>query len=386
MPGFEVIGDEEKKAVMEIFEKDNGVLFAHGFAGARNGVYRVRDFENKVKFFIGTKYAQAVSSGSAALYTALKAMGIKPGDEVITQSFTFVATVEAIIEVGAVPVICDIDETLNLDPDDFERKITPKTKLVIPVHMAGVCAKMDRIMEIANANNLPVLEDAAQAFGCTFQGHKVGTIGDAAIFSFDFGKTITCGEGGMIVTNNDDIFFEARCFHDHGHEYDMSVSRGIDPCHSHGFNFRMTEMQAAVASVQLQKLDFIVSQQRKNKAKLKEGLSKLPIRFRSLPDENGEIADTLFFFVENSKIAKKIVEKLNSDGLHTKNVPDALKWHFAGYWDHMIKQYYKQPLMDVFSKSWSILEKTVSLPIWVKDDNDWLDNYIKSVSGFFKGL
>ena len=202
MPGYELVGAEERAALNQIFEDSNGVLFAHGFVGLRNGHYRVREFETAFAQKFGTAHAQAVSSGTMAQYVAMVAMGVRRGDEVITQSFTFVATVEAIIALGAVPVIVDIDDTYNMDPAALERAITPKTRLIVPVHMLGNNADMDRIMAIAGRHKIPVLEDACEALGATYHGRYTGTIGQAGIFSLDFAKTITSGEGGMIVTND----------------------------------------------------------------------------------------------------------------------------------------------------------------------------------------
>lgn len=383
MPGFELFGEEEKKAVNDLFDANNGILFAHGFDGIRKNIYRVREFEKAFTERTGASYAQAVSSGSAALLCAIKAMGVEKGDEVVTQSFTFVATVEAIILAGAIPVIVDVDLTLNMDPEDLARKITPKTKLIIPVHMAGVAARMDEILSIAKQKNILVLEDAAQGVGAYYKGLPLGTIGDAGIYSLDFGKTITCGEGGMVITNNEEIFFEARCYHDHGHEYVKAYPRGLDPRHAPGFNFRMNEVQAAIGIAQLGKLDFIVERQKSNKCQLKEGLMKLPVSFRELPDPDGDSGDTCFFMVESSQKANEIVKAIGMNGLGTKNVPDAINWHFAGLWDHMIGQYYEKPLLKVFEKTKNILERTVALPVWVKTDTPWIDKYIETISACF---
>lgn len=380
MPGFELFGEEERKSVNDLFDLNNGILFAHGFDAMRKGVYRVRELEKAFAQRIGVSYAQAVSSGSTALLCAIKGMGIGPGDEVITQSFTFVATVEAILLAGATPLIADIDETLNMDPEDLARKITPRTKLIIPVHMAGVAVRMDEILSIAREKNIMVLEDAAQGIGASYKGAALGAIGDAGILSLDYGKTITCGEGGIVLTNDEEIFFKVRCFHDHGHEYKQSRPRGLDPQHAPGFNFRMTEIQAAMGLAQLNKLDFILKRQRENKRKLKEGLKDLPLTFRDLPDPEGDSGDTCFIMAESKEKADEIVKALSKKGLGTKNVPDAINWHFAGKWDHMIGEFYSRPLMEEFEKSRKILERTVALFIWIKTDAPWIEEYIDTIS------
>ncbi|HZT52543.1 MAG TPA: aminotransferase class I/II-fold pyridoxal phosphate-dependent enzyme, partial [Stellaceae bacterium] len=188
MAGFELIDDEERHAVDAVMRST--VLFAHGFDGMRNGVFKVREFEQEFAAKMGSPWAQAVSSGTAALLVGLKALGVGPGDEVITQSHTFVATVEAILAAGASPVIAEVDDTLNLDTAALESLITARTRAIIPVHMLGVAADMASIMRIAERHKLAVLEDTAQAVGASFRGRRLGTFGDAAAFSFDHGKAL----------------------------------------------------------------------------------------------------------------------------------------------------------------------------------------------------
>jgi len=224
MPGFELIGKEEQKAVSQIFD-DGGILFAHGFDTMRKN-FHVREFENLTANYFNCKYALAVSSGTAAIKVALKALGVKPGDEVITQSFNFIATVEAILDCGAVPVIANVDDTLNMSPDDCESLITSKTKVLLPVHMLGIPVDMNSIMELSKKYNLKVLEDNCESVGAKYKGKYLGCIGDAGVFSFDFGKVITCGEGGMVVTNSPVVDKYAREYHDHGHENNPDFPRG----------------------------------------------------------------------------------------------------------------------------------------------------------------
>ena len=249
MPGFEVFGKEEQEAINELFEINGCVLFAHGFNDIRNGVFRVREFEKAFAEKMSVPFAQAVSSGSSALKVALKALGINKGDEVIAPAFTFVATIEAILEVGAVPVIADINDTLNICPKSFENSITDKTKAVIPVHMMGSPAEMDQIIYISKKHKLKVLEDNAQACGGTHNGHLLGTIGDMGTFSLDASKTITTGEGGMVVTSKNSLFLRARSYHDHGHEYSNDLQRGEENALLTGFNYRMTELQATIGLI-----------------------------------------------------------------------------------------------------------------------------------------
>jgi 8-amino-3,8-dideoxy-alpha-D-manno-octulosonate transaminase len=363
MPGYELVGKEEKQALMDLFDADRVVLFAHGFDAVRKGVYKVREFEKKAAEYFRCRNVQAVSSGTAALLVSLKSMGIKPGDEVITSSFTFVATAEAIIAAGAVPVMTEIDDTFNMDPLDLEAKITPKTKAIIPVHMAGTACSMERILEIAKKHGLRVLEDVAQSSGTTYHGKFLGTFGDMGIFSLDFAKNFTCGEGGLILTDNDAFFLEARPYHDHGHEYNKALPRGKDSRHAGGFNYRMSEMQAAVGIVQLGKLSFIVETQRKNKAYIKSRLNK-NLRFRKVLNPQEESGDTLIFSLESKDRALEFAKQLGENGLGTKNLPDAIDWHFAGTWAHLLGHYpgMERPEM-LWPRSKSLLERSIAIPV-----------------------
>jgi 8-amino-3,8-dideoxy-alpha-D-manno-octulosonate transaminase len=301
------------------------------------------------------------------------AMGVRPGDEVITQSFTFVATVEAILAIGAIPVIVDIDDTYNMDPFELEKAITQKTRLIIPVHMLGNVAEMDAIQTIAKRYGIPILEDGCEALGATYRGKHVGTLAEAGVFSLDFAKTITTGEGGFIVTDDALIHKFCREFHDHGHENNPDLPRGLDTRSIPGMNFRMTEMQAAVGLAQLEKLNQIVASNRRNKRVLKEVLSRSQkIRFRRITDEQGDLADTLIFSFECRDLCKKFLPKYLEAGFTTKNIPDALNWHFAGTWNHMFKSV--PAYSDNWHKSWirsaDLLNRSVAIPIFVKPSVD----------------
>jgi 8-amino-3,8-dideoxy-alpha-D-manno-octulosonate transaminase len=356
MPGYELFGEDERRAVNELFDANNGVMFAHGFIGQRKGIFKVREFEKALAADLGTAHCQVVSSGSAALLVGLKALGIKPGDEVITTSFTFIATVEAIFEAGATPVLTEIDDTYNMDPLDFEAKITPRTKAVIPVHMAGAPARMDKILAVARKHGLKVLEDSAQAFGGSFGGKTLGTLGDAGCYSFDFAKNITTGEGGAVVMNSKDVYEIAREYHDHGHMYNTSVPRGRDTRRASGFNYRMTELQAAIGLVQLKKLPKLLAAHRANGAALLKALSGLGLKFRTIVGE--EIADTLIFSLESKAAALKLAEHLGKESVGTKNLPDAVDWHFAGTWEHMFPGKTGQ-----WPRSKDLLERSIALPV-----------------------
>lgn len=389
MPGYELIGKEEKRAVDEVFDK-GGVLYRYGLNDKRQNIFRVDMFEKEIAKKVGVKYTLVVCNGTAAVKIALIASGIKAGDEVIMPSFTFVATIEAILEIGAVPVIAEIDKSLNMDPEDFEKKITKKTKAVIPVHMAGVSAKMDEIMAIAKKHKLAVIEDSCQAMGATYKGKQLGTIGDAGCYSFDLGKVITCGEGGALVTNNKKIYLRAREYSDHGHEINPKVPRGEDTRTKWGFNYKATELTGAVGLAQLKKLDYVLKKQRENKNEIKRGISSIPgIEFRELPDKSGDAGDTLIFFLNKRENASAFAKALAKKGIGTKNLPDAVNWHYAGTWTHIFHnfpEYKGKNLEKVWEQSTDYLRRSIALPVMVKMTSKRINEVIDAVKTAFKEI
>lgn len=381
MGGSELIGREEKEAIAEVIDR-GAVLLRYGFDNQRKGVYKVREFEEKFAKYMGVKYALGVASGTAALRVALAALGIGPGDEVITQAFTFVATVEAIMESGAMPVIAEVDESLNLDPDDLESRINERTKAIIPVHMLGVPARMDEIMKIAKKHHLKVLEDSAQACGSAYKGKKAGTLGDIGIYSFDYVKTITTGEGGMVVTNNEGLDLEASYFHDHGHQHRPDVPRGKDSQKRPGFNYRMGEIQGALGIVQLSRLDYVIQEQKKNKARIKKAISGIKeLKFRDLPDEAGDGGDTLIFFLPNKGMASDFEEELTRQGVSTKILPSALGWHYFANWKHIINELKGRIEYKVgrWPHSDSFLRRAIAIPISVKMTDEQVEGTISAL-------
>ena len=378
MPGWELIGSEEQESLNTIFTKSNGVMFAHGFDHLRNGRFRVREFEAELREVHSMRHCLATTSGTMAQYIAMKALGIGPGDEVITQAFTFVATVETIIELGATPVILDVDDTYNMDPTLLEQAITPKTKLIVPVHMLGNPCEMDKITEIAKRHGIPVLEDGCEAFGGFYKGKPVGALGDISVFSFDFAKTITTGEGGCIFTNDRFIDKRMREFHDHGHESNSLLPRGRDTKSFPGLNLRMSELQAAVGQAQLKKLKIIREGNLRNKKILKDALSvheSKGLQFRRITDA-AELADTLIFNFPEMDKTQAVVSKLAELGVPTKNLPDALDWHFAGKWNHMFNDVlrYRKVWPIEWSKTADLLERSISIPILCNWSTEELDD------------
>ena len=258
MPGFELFSDLERKEVKDVL--DSGVLMRYGFDGMRNGHWKAKELETELTKTFQSKHVQLVSSGTAAVSVALAAAGIGAGDEVIMPTFTFVASFEAIMMLGAVPVLVDIDDTLTLDPKAVEQAITSKTKAVMVVQMCGSMGAMDALSEICDRHNLIFVEDACQAIGGTYNDKPLGGIADIGCFSFDFVKTITCGEGGAVVTNNSEYYLNADHFSDHGHDH-IGHDRGAETHPFLGYNYRISELNAAVGLAQVRRLsEFIAIQ------------------------------------------------------------------------------------------------------------------------------
>ncbi|MDI6616227.1 MAG: DegT/DnrJ/EryC1/StrS family aminotransferase, partial [Syntrophaceae bacterium] len=334
MAGSELIGKEEAKEVMDVLE--TGVYTRYNFDVERKGVFKVREFEQAFAAYLGAGYTLGVTSGSAALKVALTALDVGPGDEVIVPAFDFIATYEAVLEAGAIPVMADIDDSLNLDPEDIEAKITPSTKCVIPVHMCGAAAEIDRIIAVAKRHNLSVLEDNAQACGGSYRGKKLGTFADMGILSFDYYKTLTTGEGGMVLTNDKTLYDRSDWYHDHGHDHNPAVGRGDEGRSILGFNFRMNEFQGAVGLAQLRKLDYMIAEQRAHKAALKAALAGVKgIGFRKLFDPDGDSATFLGFNLPDEKTAKRFQKLLAERHVGTIYYFDN-KWHYAPRWEHLL--------------------------------------------------
>ncbi len=334
MPGFEFFGDEERKEVNDVMQ--TGILMRYGFDGARKGIWKAKELEQAINETFGSKYAQLVSSGTAALTTALSALGIGYGDEVIIPSFTFVASFEAVVSVGAIPVLVDVDDTLTLSPPAVRAAISPKTKCIMPVHMCGSMADMDELVAICKEHNLVLIEDACQSIGGTYKGKKLGAIGDAGTFSFDFVKTITCAEGGVVMTNREDVYIASDGYSDHGHDH-KGADRGADLHPFIGYNYRISELHAAVGLAQIKKLDNFLSIQRKNNKALRNILSTIPeISFRRVPDEAGDSCTFLSWFLPTAELTKAVVTEMRTQGIMAGSFYwFDNNWHYITKWDHL---------------------------------------------------
>ena len=335
MPGFELWSDKERKEVNEVLE--TGILMRYGFDGPRKGIWKSKELEAAVCQTFGSKYAQLTSSGTAALTTAMSALGIGYGDEVITPCFTFVASFEAILSVGAVPVLVDVDDTLTLNPEAVRKAITTKTKAIMPVHMCGSMADMDALMAICKEHNLILIEDACQSIGGTYKGKMLGTIGDAGTFSFDFVKTMTCGEGGVIMTNREDVYIKSDGYTDHGHDHKGGADRGADLHPFIGYNYRISELHAAVGLAQIKRLPEFLSIQKKNNAELKNILAQIPeVSFRRIPDPAGDSCSFVSWFLPTEEITRAVVAEMKAQEILAGNFYwFDNNWHYIRKWDHL---------------------------------------------------
>ncbi|HEV2479517.1 MAG TPA: DegT/DnrJ/EryC1/StrS family aminotransferase [Puia sp.] len=336
MPGFELFGPEERKEVNDVLE--TGIMMRYGFDGPRKGIWKAKELETLINEKLNCGYTQLVSSGTAALTTAFAALGIGAGDEVIMPTFTFVASFECVLSVGAVPVLVDVDETLTLDPAAVRKAITPRTRCVMPVHMCGAMADMEALLAICKEHKLVLLEDACQSFGGSYKGKALGTIGDAGTFSFDFVKIVTCAEGGAIVTTSKDLAVKLDGYSDHGHDH-VGVDRGADLHPFLGYNFRISELHAAVGLAQVRKLDQFIGLNKKNYTQLKTILSQVPeISFRRIPDPAGDIYTFLSWFLPTEEAMRAVMAELKQQNAAAGNMYwYEHNWHYIRKWDHLTR-------------------------------------------------
>ena len=309
-PGSYLFGEEERRELLDVME--TGYLFRYGSEDDPNFKKKVATFEKEFAEKLGAKYCVAVSSGTGALMCCLAALGIGPGDEVIVPGYTFIASISSIILSKAIPVLAEIDESLTIDPEDIKKKITKRTKAIMPVHMLGNPCDMDKIMEIAKEHNLYVIEDCCQAAGASYKGRRVGTIGNIGAFSLNIFKTITAGDGGAVITNDYDLYERAFGFHDQGHKPNRT---GVEVGNRSivGMNMRLNELSGAVALAQTRKMDYILETLREKKAKLKEMISGIPgIGFRRINDEKGECATLLTLLFKDKETADKFSAKVGT--------------------------------------------------------------------------
>lgn len=333
MPGFELFDDQEKLQVQEVM--DRGFTFRYNFDHMRNDVWKARELESMISATLNVPHVHLLSSGTAALSTALAAAGIGAGDEVIVPPFTFVASVEAIVLAGAIPIFAEIDETLCLSPEGIQAAISPRTKAVNLVHMCGSTGKIAEIKAICDQYGIVLLEDACQATGGTYFGKALGTIGQVGCFSFDSVKTISCGEGGAVLTHDQQISDNAHQYSDHGHDH-LGNDRGAESHPIMGTNYRISEMNAAVGVAQWKKLSQILDIQRNNKTALKTAMAEFgEIEFRHLPDPEGDNAGFLTILMPSESRALEVVEALKNEGIGGAFYWYGNNWHYLKNWQHI---------------------------------------------------
>ncbi len=332
-PGGMSVDEAEEAAVLEVIRAKH--LYRYHSPYGDRSKSKVAALELAFAANKGVKFAVAVNSGTSALITGLRALGVGPGDEVLVPAYTWIASAAAIVEVGAVPVIVEVDETLLMDPLDAAAKVTPYTKAIMPVHMRGAPCRMDDLLAVAQKHNLSVIEDCAQANGGSYKERPLGTWGDVGCFSLQFNKIITSGEGGMVITNDEQLWRRSVLAHD----VIGALKRGFaaDELLT-GINFRMAELQGAVALVQLSRLEGLLRDMRARKQMLKAGMAEIAqrkgITFREIVDPEGDAAICTIFFVESPQVAKSVTTALRAENIGATMLyeRDKLDYHVYAHW------------------------------------------------------
>ncbi len=378
-PGVELIGAEETAEVLEVLNS----RFLSRYGPSDNPAFgaKVHRVETEIARLAGVRYGLGLSGGgSAGLWIALLGLGVGAGDEVIVPGFTFVASISAIVYTGATPVLAEVDQTFDLDPADVESRITPRTKAILVVHMLGGPARLTELKEVADRHGIPLLEDCAQAFGATYKGVGVGGIGAVGVYSFNEYKTITCGDGGMIVTDDEALYERCFAMHDQGHAPDRLESK-YAPRPFLGMNFRMTELSGAVLLAQVRKLDLITSHLRANKEIVKSFLEELPeIGFRTLTDPAGDLATHLVVVLPSADLARQVAKDVGSITLAESG------WHVYSKMNHLLERRtvtgkgcpfdcdspdhpHAEYRPGMLPRTDALLERSISIGIGVRDAN-----------------
>ncbi len=327
-----IIGKEEVDAVQRVIESKQLFRYRGGEGGESDS------FEREWREKIGAEYAIALTSGTAALICGLVGMGIGPGDEVIVPAYTYMATPLAPLAVGAVPIIAEVDASLTIDPKDIERKITPRTKAIIPVHMVGLPSNMDAIMDIAQGHDLKVLEDACQADGGSYGGKRLGAIGDAGAFSFNHFKIMTCGEGGALVTDDREIYERALIFHDGGASFRDHASSLQAPFFA-GWNFRINEILSAILRVQLTRLDGMLDAMLTEKRIIIDALQGAgPFSFNPIHDVEGDCGTTVALMFDSEATTRRFLAGLDEAGVAGDTPIDSGR-HVYTNWEPILNQH-----------------------------------------------
>jgi len=332
-------GNKEK--IQALLASDAHIQGPHLFRYYNPKPSRVAAAEQAMRELIGVKHCLAVNSCTSALMAAYRALGIGTGDEVIVPAYTFFATAATVVAVNAIPVIVEVDDSLNLDAEAVERAITPRTKAIAAVHMRGAPAQMDALLDLAKRKGLPLLEDVAQAGGGSFHGRRLGSLGTLGCFSFDYYKVVVSGEGGFVTTDDEWLYTRAQSWHDTAACWrpDRFARERREGELFAGENYRMSELEGAVALAQIRKTDAMLAGYRRAKKLIKDGIDKSPcVRFRRLTDEQGDTAICLILFLPNSEVTRQAIEALHAEGVPAGGVYDSKvrDWHIYTYWEHIL--------------------------------------------------
>lgn len=374
-PGVHHYGEEEAEAALRVIRAQSP--FRYYGVSPQN---EAENLEKEFSQYIGRQYAQALSSGTNALMASMYALGVGPGDEVLVPGFFWVSTVSAVVRAGAIPVLVEIDDSFNMNPEDLQKKITPRSKLIVPVHMCGVPCDMTALMDVAQRNGIQVLEDCAQANGAKWKGQKVGTFGDAAIFSFQVNKNITAGEGGIFVTDDETLFQRVSAAHDVGVPWKDGTPHQDSEHSLWGIGARLNEISAAVIRAQLRKIDTVVGNMNGSKRRIKDVLDDLPgKRWRRVDDPDGDSGPFLYTIFDTPEWAAGFVREANARGLtccqlpnyglhiyyHIRALTERLSHTGDGFpWSHpanvdLVRDYKRGAL----PQSDALFERTVSIPV-----------------------
>ena len=329
--GANFIDDKERSQVTEVVDSRNLFRF-YGFSNPD----KCRNFELDFAKFIGTKYALAVTSGTAALHIALAALGVGPGDEVILPAWTWYSSYNTIVMTGALPVFAESDESFLMDPDDVKKKITAHTKVIMPVHLFGSPVDMDKLLPIAREHNIKVLEDSAQACGATYKGKRTGSLGDISIYSFQINKMISSGEGGAVLTNDPHLYERAIRFHDLGSV--RTNLQGPLGLHEHGvpglvgLNYRMNEESGAIMGAQLTKIETNLARHRQMYRQVREKLSGFEgMKLRASNDVEGEIGITFDIILPNQEVRDKFIKAMAAENVPMTEIGAAIVLPISPY-------------------------------------------------------
>ncbi len=398
-PGGMMIDQEEEREVLDALRRKR--LFR--YYGPEAGPSKVEALEKNFAELMGVQHALAVTSGTAALICGLQGIGVGPGDEVIVPAYTWIASAAAVLAVGAVPVVAEVDESLTLDPEDAERKITRYTKAIMPVHMRGAPARMDDILAVARKHGLRVIEDTAQADGASYRGRRLGTMGDVGCFSLQFNKIITSGEGGMVITDQEEVWKRAVMYHD--------VIGGLRNRFAPeeilwGINFRMPELLAAVMLVQLRRLDGLLTAMRERKRMLKAGIEataqRKGVTFRAINDPDGDAAIALIFFTETPARALAVADALRAENIGASVLyhPDHSDYHIYAHWTPIMTQRVWTPnggpwrwaqreiryTLDMCPRSLDLLGRAVHLDVSPLLTNEDVEETVEGVNRVLEAL